>query len=190
MASKTIAIINAKGGVGKTTLALNLAQYFTLHGKRVLVADCDPQGSCLAWASLAGQTPFTVGRGLSPGFDITIMDMPPRLPDKLPVADKYVVPTTLDGVSFVVFLRMLDRLRQDGKDFIPVVNRFNISRAEHRAHLKDHELAKAVVISERAGFGSSYAKGVTVFELATPYISHSQGDITRLAMEIMREREQ
>lgn len=46
---KTIAIINQKGGVGKTTVALHLATAFWQHGKDVLVLDLDPQASATEW---------------------------------------------------------------------------------------------------------------------------------------------
>ena len=49
-----IAIINQKGGVGKTCLATNLASALRSQGP-LLLLDCDPQGSASGWAALGPQ---------------------------------------------------------------------------------------------------------------------------------------
>lgn len=47
--SKIIAVLNQKGGAGKTTLATNLARALQLAGDKVLLVDSDPQGSARDW---------------------------------------------------------------------------------------------------------------------------------------------
>jgi len=46
---RTIALINQKGGVGKTTVALHLAAAFWQHGHNTLILDLDPQASAAEW---------------------------------------------------------------------------------------------------------------------------------------------
>lgn len=49
---RTIAIVNQKGGTGKTTTSVNLAAALGENGCRVLVIDMDPQGSATNWFAI------------------------------------------------------------------------------------------------------------------------------------------
>jgi chromosome partitioning protein len=90
----TIAVLNQKGGVGKTTLAVNLATAAHLDGRKTLLVDLDRQGSSLDWGAqrregskLQGLSVVKVDKALRgphfreliDGRDVVIFDGPPRL---------------------------------------------------------------------------------------------------------------
>ena len=62
---RTIAVINQKGGCGKTTTSINLAAAFAERGRRVLLVDTDPQSHCaLGLAVPEKQIDFTLGHAM------------------------------------------------------------------------------------------------------------------------------
>lgn len=65
----TLAIVNQKGGVGKTTTAVTLAHGLARRGRRVLLVDLDPQGNvadCLGMEKGSGVYDLLVGEGTGP----------------------------------------------------------------------------------------------------------------------------
>lgn len=126
-----ISVINQKGGVGKTTLSIHLADGLAKRGRNVVLVDADAQSSSLLWsAKREGDTLFPVFgmpketlyqeiRGLASKFDDIVIDGPPRVASVLKAAiaaaDAVLVPvkpSSLDVWAATDVVALLEEVRQ------------------------------------------------------------------------------
>ena len=85
-----ISLVNQKGGVGKTTIAINMTSRLSQSKQKFLLIDADPQGSVLQWQSVKGNTRFDVLhhpgatfhrdiKELAHGYNHVVIDAPPAI---------------------------------------------------------------------------------------------------------------
>lgn len=101
-----IVVANPKGGVGKSTMATNIAGFLASQGQSVVLGDIDPQQSSELWRSLRPESARPIDiwdtgadslRRPPKGVDHAVLDTPAglsgaRLTEVLKLADKVVVP--------------------------------------------------------------------------------------------------
>jgi chromosome partitioning protein len=89
---RILAVTNQKGGVGKTTTAINLATAIAMGGRQVLLVDTDPQGNLTSGVGLKGQR----------GARGTVYE---AVTGDAPAVGEFILPTRVDGL----FLMPADR---------------------------------------------------------------------------------
>lgn len=147
-----IVVANPKGGVGKSTIATNLAGYFAKQGHKVMLGDVDVQQSSRAWlalrpGSLAPIAAWDIvdGHVAKPpkGTTHIVLDTPAglsgmRLDEVLRIADKVVVPLQASMFDILATQEFLQRLAaKQGKYSVGVVGmRINVRTraADQLAH--------------------------------------------------------
>jgi chromosome partitioning protein len=125
-----IVVANPKGGVGKSTLATNLAGYFTFQGHNVMLGDVDVQQSSRSWLQLRAPTlppisawEVTDGHIAKPpkGTTHMVLDTPAglhgkRLDKVLQIADRVIVPLQASMFDILATQEFLQTLKkQEGK---------------------------------------------------------------------------
>ncbi len=102
-----ISLVNQKGGVGKTTIAVNLASCVSERGHQTLLVDADPQGSVLQWQSVSNDQRFEIihrpsaslladKKAMIRGYAHVVIDAPPAIGEitraVLTLSDLAIVP--------------------------------------------------------------------------------------------------
>lgn len=207
-----IALLNQKGGVGKTTLATHIAGELALRGNTVILLDADPQGSALDWTQrraqrglprlfgavgLARETLHQEAPQLAQRADHVIIDGPPRIAalarSALMAADRVLIPVQPSPFDLWASAEMVSLL-QEAQVFKPALRAaFAINRRvsttiigrEVRQALADQPLpALLAEVRQRIVFADSAAGGQLACELA-PYSAASR-EVSCLVDELLR----
>lgn len=205
-----ICLVNQKGGVGKTTIAVNLASCLSERGHRALLVDADPQGSVLQWQSIAQHHPFEVThrpsatllndkKAIARSYDHVIIDAPPAIGEitqaVLGVSDLAIVPigpSPLDIWSSKETVSLFPEARKRNRRLTPkllICRKIVGTRIgkEAREALETYGIDLfASEISQRVAFVEAMISGRSVLNFA-PH-SEAAGEIRRLCEEIVTER--
>ena len=202
-----ISFVNQKGGVGKTTTAINLAIGLKKKNYNLVFIDADPQGSAVQWHAIEGNKSFEILhhpspihatdiRQLSMNYDYVIIDAPPAIGDIskaiLAVTDLAIIPlspSALDVWSCWGTLKMVDEIRPLNSDIEVklLINRkipgTKIGRDSREAMKQFQMDVFNTELCQRVAFIDAMTSGVSVMQ----YAPHSKAarEIERLCEEII-----
>lgn len=188
---KTIALINEKGGSGKSTIASNLAAALHRQGKRVVLVDADPQGTARDWRASSpdgANLPPVVAIDRAPNLssslktinaDFVVIDAPAKAGDMaaaiVSAADVALIviqPSGADVWASAAAVRLVrQKLDLGGRvDAAFLVNRAagntKLSKLIKEGDWNEYGLEQmTATVGNRAAFAQAMTDGLSVFDL-------------------------
>lgn len=209
-----VAVMNAKGGSGKSTTALILATEMARRGARVLMLDCDPNQPLVRWAAAGGQ-PVSVEGSITDSALVPILDREASARDLLLVdlegtanrmasralsrADLALVPmqpTALDAVEAHRTLAVIREEEQIQRRAIParivLTRTLMVASRDERAILRELD-AKAIPrlatgLVQRAPFAALFSQRTTLDRMQPDQVSgldQAKANAAKLADELV-----
>jgi chromosome partitioning protein len=185
-----IGVLNQKGGVGKTTISVNLAHALARMGHRVLLVDADPQGSALAWSAVRAAEPLfpvvgmpkpTLHKDLpeiARDYAFVVIDGAPRVNElcraAIMASDFVLIPVQPSPYDFWASEEVVNLIREahiykEGIRAAFTINRKIVNTAMGRdvtSALAAYDFPILdVALCQRVAFAESAAEGNTVLEI-------------------------
>lgn len=177
-----ITLAHQKGGVGKSTVALNLYGYFSKAELKTAIVDIDPQGSITAFVDFNGDEKFNLIRRTDfkdytdlleklQEYEVVIIDTPPYLSkeliDVIAITNIILIPckaSLLDAFAIRQTIEFIESNRGGRNDFISaIVMTMVISGASIQAQIREHlQQYNIQIMDTEIGNRVAYAKSLFV----------------------------